>query len=160
MFRELVPGRDIKLAINEWNTSLRRPRGNFDGVCTVCGAPDDVLAQRYRRDERGVGFCEWMVGRRESSGPTRSVRPPTYLVETSCITAALVPSGSQRAFRVLHSTPSREGTHSVLDAVVTRAPTESIFIKVVNTDAERAATDFDQFGLGRRFAGQATIRDN
>ena len=78
MIHELVPGRDIKLAINEWNTSLPTPPATLHGVCALCGASDECLRalRRSGSDERGFGHGERMVRRHHPSEPPCRVCHP------------------------------------------------------------------------------------
>ncbi len=76
MIRELVPGRDIKLAVNEWNTTLASAATTLDGIRNLRRPPDECF-RAYRRpgaDERSFRHGERMDRRHHSGKSPRPVR--------------------------------------------------------------------------------------
>jgi len=158
MFRELVPGRDIKLAINEWNTSLPVARQHSMESALYAARlmnvfeRSDIVAMSAVSD-----FVNGWSGGVIQAGRHGVFVTPTYLVNELYNRRF----GAERLTARVQSPTfdtSREGNNiPYLDAVVTRAADgKQIFIKVVNTDAERALRTSINL-TGAKIAGQATI---
>lgn len=141
MIRELVPGRDIKLAINEWNTSLPVP-AQQSMQSALYGAR---LMNVFERTGDLVQMSAvsdlvngWSGGIIQASRHTLFVTP-TYLV--NMLYASHL--GRERLASTL-SGPTFDSTLEgktvpVLDAVVSRsASRRQIFIKIVNTEPTKA----------------------
>jgi alpha-N-arabinofuranosidase len=143
MIRELVPGRDIKLAVNEWNTTLPLPRQHSmesalyaAGLMNVFERTGDVVQMSAVSDM----VNGWTGGVIQASRHALFVTP-TYLVNT--LYASHV--GRDRLSATLRG-PTFDSTLEgkgvpIVDAVVTRsADGKRIFIKAVNTDPSTAIT--------------------
>ena len=141
MIRELVPGRDIKLAINEWNTSLPLPAQHSmesalyaARLMNVFERTGDVVQMSAVSDM----LNGWNGGVIQASRHAVFVTP-TYLVN------ALYAShlGEERLASTLRG-PTFDSTQEgkgipTLDAVVSRSTkAHQIYIKLVNTDPAKA----------------------
>jgi alpha-L-arabinofuranosidase len=141
MIRQLVPGHDIKLAINEWNTSLPLP-AQHSMQSALYGAR---LMNVFERTGDLVQMSAvsdmvngWSGGIIQASRHALFVTP-TYLV--NMLYASHL--GSDRLASTLSAPTfdtSSEGTAvPVIDAVASRSPSgRQIFIKIVNTDPTKA----------------------
>lgn len=141
MIQELVPGRDIKLAINEWNTSLPLP-AQHSMESALYGAR---LMNVFERSGNLVQMSAvsdmvngWNGGIIQASRHAVFVTP-TYLV--NMLYASRL--GQERLTAILRGPTfdsMQEGTGiSVLDAVVSRSASgRQIFVKIVNTDPSQA----------------------
>jgi alpha-N-arabinofuranosidase len=141
MIRELVPGHDIKLAINEWNTSLPLPAQN-SMQSALYGAR---LMNVFERSGDLVQMSAvsdmvngWSGGIIQASRHSLFVTP-TYLV--NMLYASHL--GRERLASTL-SGPTFNSTLEgkavpAIDAVVSRsANRRQIFIKIVNTEPNEA----------------------
>ena len=158
MFHDLVPGRDIKLAINEWNTSLPLPRQHSMESALYAARlmnvfeRSDIVAMSAVSD-----FVNgWSGGVIQASRHGVFVTP-TYLVNELYGRRL----GTERLAAHVQSPvfdTSREGNNiPYLDAVVTRAADgKQIYIKAVNTDTERALHTLITF-TGAAIVPQATV---
>ena len=141
LIRETVPGRDIKLAINEWNTSLSVPRQH--------SMESALYAARLMNVFERTGDLIEMTAVSDivngwSGGVIQASRhgvfvTPTYLVN-SLYASRL---GSERLATTVEGptfNTSKEGNNiPYLDVVSSRASDgKYIFIKAVNTDPKRA----------------------
>ena len=159
LIRELVPGRDIKLAVNEWNTTLPLPRqhsmesGLYGArLMNVFERSDAVALSAVSDMVNG-----WPGGVIQASRHAVFVTP-TYLVN-ELYSRYL---GTQRLAAQVQSptfNSSKEGTNvPYLDVVVSRSPEKrEIFIKAVNTDAERTLNTAIHI-RGSRIAPQAVMQ--
>jgi len=141
MIRELVPGRDIKLAINEWNTTLPLPAQHS----MESGVYAARLMNVFERTGELVEMSAvsdmvngWSGGIIQASRHAAFVTP-TYLV--NMLYASHL--GRERLASTLQGptfASTFEGTNvPALDAVVSRSANgQQIFIKVVNTDPTQA----------------------
>ncbi len=159
MLRELVPDHDIKLAINEWNTSLPLPAQHSMQSAVYAAR----LMNVFERNGDIIGMTAvsdmvngWNGGIIQASRHGVFVTP-TYLVNFLYATHL----GQERLATTL-SGPSfdstREGTHvPVLDAVASRsADRKRLFVKIVNTDPEHAVP-VELVLTGAPSPGHATI---
>jgi alpha-N-arabinofuranosidase len=141
LIREIVPGRDIKLAVNEWNTSLPLPAQHSMESALYAARLMNVfertgdLVQMSAVSDMVNG---WNGGMVQASRHAVFVTP-TYLVN------ALYAShlGRDRLISTLLGPTfdsTLEGTSvPALDAVVSRSANgRQIFIKIVNTDPLQA----------------------
>jgi len=140
VMRELVPGREILLNINEWNTSLPVPRQHSMEAALYAARLLNVFE---RSDIVAMSAVSDMVngwsGGVIQSSRTKVFVTPTYLVN-ELYSRRL---GTQRIAMQVESPTfdtTLEGKHvPFLDVVVSRAPDgKELFIKAVNTDAEHA----------------------
>lgn len=139
MLREVVPGRAIKLAINEWNTALPLPRQHsMDSALYAARLMNvfersDIVAMSAVSDL----VNGWSGGVIQASRDNVFVTP-TYLVN-ELYNRRL---GTKRlAARVTSPTfdTTKEGNGvPYLDVVVSRSADGHIFIKAVNTDPQRS----------------------
>ena len=141
MIRELVPGRDIKLAVNEWNTSLPLPAQHsmesalYGGrLMNVFERTGDVVQMSAVSDM----VNGWTGGIIQASRHAVFVTP-TYLV--NMLYASHL--GEERLASTLRGptfNSTQEGMEvPALDAVVSRSTkARQIFIKVVNTDPAKS----------------------
>ena len=141
IIRELVPSREIKLAVNEWNTSLPLPRQHSMESALYAARLMNVF-------ERSGDLVEmsavsdmvngWSGGVIQASRHAVFVTP-TYLVNMLYATHL----GRQRLASTLRG-PTFDSTLEgkaipTIDAVVSRtADGRRVFIKAVNTDPRRA----------------------
>src|SRR2546428_5929143 len=139
VLRELVPGRDVKLAINEWNTSLPLPRQHSMESALYAARLMNVFerSNSIAMSAPSDMVNGWSGGLIQASRHAVFVTP-TYLVN-QLYSQHL---GTQRlAARVESPTfdSSREGkTVPYLDTVVSRtADLGQIFIKAVNMDPDQ-----------------------
>jgi len=158
MFRELVPGREVKLAINEWNTALPVPRQHSMESALYAARlmnvfeRSDIVAMSAVSD-----FVNGWAGGVIQASRHGVFVTPTYLVNELYSRRF----GTQRLTARVQSPvfdTSREGNNiPYLDAVITRsADGKQIFIKAVNTDTERALQTSIAF-TGATIAPLATI---
>jgi alpha-N-arabinofuranosidase len=143
MIRDLVPGRDIKLAINEWNTSLPLPRQHSMESALYAARLMNVfersgdLVQMSAVSDMVNG---WPGGIIQASRHGVFVTP-TYLVNELYASHL----GRQRLSSTLDG-PAFDSTLEgkaipTIDAVVSRSiDGKQIFIKAVNTDPANAVT--------------------
>jgi len=141
IIRELVPGRDIKLAINEWNTALPLPAQHSMESALYAARLMNVFERTGDLVEMSAVsdmVNGWSGGIIQASRHAVFVTP-TYLVNLLY--------GSHLGRERLASTlqgptfaSTLEGTNvPTLDAVVSRSANgQQIFIKVVNTDPAQA----------------------
>lgn len=140
LIREVAPGREIKLAINEWNTTLPLPQQHSMESALYAGRLMNVFE---RSNIAALSAVSDMVNG-WSGGIIQASRHGVYVTPTYLVNELYSRYlGSQRlATRVQSPTfdSSREGKNvPYLDVVVSRDPKKKqIFIKAVNTDAERA----------------------
>lgn len=140
IIHELVPGREIRLSINEWNTSLPLPRQHSMEAALYAARLLNVFE---RSDIVAMSAVSDMVNG-WSGGIIQASRAkifvtPTYLVN-ELYSRHL---GSQRIAAQVDSPTfdtTLEGQHiPFLDVVVSRtADKRELFIKAVNTDAQHA----------------------
>ena len=158
MFREFAPGRVIKLAINEWNTSLPVPRqhsmesGLYAARLMNVFERSDIVAMSAVSD-----FVNgWSGGVIQASRHGVFVTP-TYLVNELYSRRFGTERLTARVQSPVFDT-TREGKNvPYLDAVVTRtADGKQIFIKAVNTDTERSMQTSIEL-MGVRIASEAVI---
>jgi alpha-L-arabinofuranosidase len=141
MIRQLVPGHDIKLAINEWNTSLPLPAQQSmqsalygAGLMNVFERTGNLVQMSAVSDM----VNGWSGGIIQASRHALFVTP-TYLA--NMLYASHL--GSERLASTL-SAPTFDSTQEgtavpVMDAVVSRSANQrQIFIKIVNTDPSKA----------------------
>jgi len=143
MIRELVPSRDIKLVVNEWNTTLPLPRQHSmesalyaARLMNVFERTGDVVQMSAVSDM----VNGWTGGIIQASRHTLFVTP-TYLVNT--LYASHI--GRDRLSATLRGPTfdsKLEGKAvPIIDAVVSRsADGKRIFIKAVNTDPSASIT--------------------
>lgn len=137
MIRELAPGRDIKLAVNEWNTTFSLPQQHSMQSAVYAGR----LMNVFERTGDVVQMSAvsdlvngWTGGVIQASRHGVFVTP-TYLVNTLYASHL----GRDRLSSSVQG-PTFDSTLegkavSAIDAVVSRsADSKRIFIKVVNTD--------------------------
>jgi len=159
MMQELVPGREIKLAINEWNTSLPLP-AQQSMQSALYGAR---LMNVFERSGNLVQMSAvsdmvngWSGGIIQASRHAVFVTP-TYLVNRLYGTHV----GRERLAGSLRG-PTFDSTLEgkavpIIDAVVSRsADGGQMFVKVVNTDPTRAVSMKISVN-GARVANQAQI---
>jgi alpha-N-arabinofuranosidase len=141
MIHDLVPGRDIKLAINEWNTSLPVPRQHSMESALYAARLMNVferagnLVQMSAVSDMVNG---WTGGVIQASRHAVFVTP-TYLVNQLYASHL----GRERLASTLDGpafNSTLEGTAvPTIDAVVSRtSDNRQIFIKAVNTDRQNA----------------------
>jgi alpha-L-arabinofuranosidase len=157
LIREVVPGREIKLAINEWNTALPLPRQHSMESALYAARLMNVFE---RSDNVAMSAVSDMVNG-WSGGVIQSSRhgvfvTPTYLVN-ELYNRHL---GAERlAARVESPTfdSSREGKSvPCLDVVASRSGDgHQIFVKAVNTDPERSLRTSIHLSGTRRVASAA-----
>ena len=139
MIRDLVPGREVKLAINEWNTSLPLPRQHSMESALYAARlmnvfeRSDIVAMSAVSD-----FVNgWSGGVIQSSRHGVFVTP-TYLVNELYSRHLGTERLVARVQSPVFDTTLEGNDIPYLDAVVTRtADGKQIFIKVVNTDSQR-----------------------
>ena len=143
MIHQLVPGRDIKLAINEWNTSVPLPAQHSMESALYAARLMNVfersgdLVQMTAVSDMVNG---WSGGIIQASRHSVFVTP-TYLVNQLYASHL----GRERLSSTLEG-PAFDSTLEgkaipTVDAVVTRSPDgRKIFIKAVNTDTQDAIT--------------------
>lgn len=143
MIHDLAPGRDIKLAVNEWNTSLPLPRQHSMESALYAARLMNVfersgdLVQMTAVSDMVNG---WSGGIIQASRHSVFVTP-TYLVNQLYASHL----GRERLSSTLEG-PAFDSTLEgkaipTVDAVVTRSPDgRKIFIKAVNTDPQDAIT--------------------
>src|SRR5260370_463197 len=158
LIRDLVPGRTIKLAVNEWNTSLPLPRQHSMESALYAARlmnvfeRSDIVAMSAVSD-----FVNgWSGGVIQASRHGVFVTP-TYLVNELYSRRLGAERLTARVQSPVFDT-SREGNNiPYLDAVVTRAADgKQIYIKAVNTDTNRLLRTSIAF-TGATIASQATI---
>ena len=141
MIKEMVPGRNIKLAINEWNTSLPLPAQHSMESALYAARLMNVFERTGDLVEMSAVsdmVNGWNGGIIQASRHSVFVTP-TYLVN---LLYASHP-GRDRLASTLHG-PSFDSTLEgravpAIDAVVSRSMNgRQIFIKIVNTDASHA----------------------
>lgn len=143
MIRDLVPGRDIKLAINEWNTTLSLPRQHSMESALYAARLMNVfersgdLVQMSAVSDMVNG---WSGGVIQASRHDVFVTP-TYLVNELYASHL----GRERLSSTLNGpafdTPLEGKAVPTVDAVVSRSiDGKEIFIKAVNTDPANAVT--------------------
>ncbi len=159
MIRDLVPGRDIKLAVNEWNTTLPVPQQHSMESAVYAGR----LMNVFERSGDIVWMSAvsdlvngWTGGLIQASRHALFVTP-TYLVN-SLYASHL---GRDRLSSTIQG-PTFDSTLEgravpAIDAVVSRsADGKRIFIKAVNTDPANSV-DADVSLKGVRVAPQANV---
>ncbi len=141
MIKEIVPGRNIKLAINEWNTSLPLPAQHSMESALYAARLMNVFERTGDLVEMSAVsdmVNGWNGGIIQASRHAVFVTP-TYLV--NLLYASHL--GRERLASTLHGPTfdsTLEGTAvPAIDAVVSRSMNgRQIFIKIVNTDASHA----------------------
>lgn len=139
MIHELVPSRQIKLAINEWNTSLPLPR-QHSMESALYGAR--LMNVFERTNSVGMSAVSDLVNG-WSGGVIQASRHGTFVTPTYLINQLYSQHlGSERLTAQVESPAfdtSREGKNvPYLDVVVSRtSDRKQIFIKAVNTDPHR-----------------------
>jgi alpha-N-arabinofuranosidase len=141
IIRELVPGRDIKLAINEWNTTLPLPAQHSMESAIYAARLMNVFERNGELVEMSAVsdmVNGWSGGIIQASRHAVFVTP-TYLVNVLYASHL----GRERLASTLRGptfASTLEGSSvPALDAVVSRSANgQQIFIKVVNTDAAHA----------------------
>lgn len=159
MLRDLVPGREIKLAINEWNSSLPLPAQHSMQSALYAARLMNVfersgdMVQMSAVSDMVNG---WTGGIIQASRHAVFVTP-TYFV--NLLYASHL--GRERLATTLRG-PVFDSTHEgtgvpTLDAVASRSVSgQQIFIKIVNTDPAQAITTEISL-IGARVAKPATI---
>jgi alpha-N-arabinofuranosidase len=158
MFRELAPGRAIKLAVNEWNTSLPVPRqrsmesGLYAARLMNVFERSDIVAMSAVSD-----FVNgWPGGVIQSSRHGLFVTP-TYLVNELYSRRFGTERLAARVQSPVFDTTLEGNNIPYLDAVVTRTSDgKQIFVKAVNTDPERTLHTSIELA-GAKVAAEATI---
>jgi alpha-N-arabinofuranosidase len=159
MIRELAPGRNIKLAVNEWNTTFSLPQQHSMQSAVYAGR----LMNVFERTGDVVGMSAvsdlvngWTGGVIQASRHGVFVTP-TYLVNTLYASHL----GRERLSSTVQG-PTFDSTLegkavSTIDAVVTRSVDgRRIFIKAVNTEPSTAiATTVSLTGI--HVARQAVV---
>jgi alpha-L-arabinofuranosidase len=139
VIRELVPGREIKLAINEWNTALPFPRQHSMESALYAARLMNVFE---RSDNVAMSAVSDMVNG-WSGGVIQASRHGVFVTPTYLVNELYNRNiGAERlAARVESPTfdSSREGNGvPFLDVVASRsADGHQIFVKAVNTDSQR-----------------------
>ena len=158
MFRELVPGHEIKLAVNEWNTSLPLQRQHSMESAMYAARLMNVFE---RSDIVAISAVSDFVNG-WSGGVIQSNRhgvfvTPTYLVNELYSRRLGTDRLPARVQSPVFDTTLEGKNVPYLDVVVTRtADGKQIFIKAVNTDANAALHTSIAF-TGTTIAPQATI---
>jgi alpha-L-arabinofuranosidase len=159
MIRELVPGRDIKLAVNEWNTSLPLPQQHSMESALYAARLMNVfersgdLVQMSAVSDMVNG---WSGGVIQASRHAVFVTP-TYLVNELYASHL----GGERLYSTLDG-PTFDSTLEgqfvpTLDAFVSRSRDgRQIYIKAVNADTANAITTKVSLA-GSSVSGQARI---
>jgi alpha-L-arabinofuranosidase len=159
MFRKLVPGRDIKLAVNEWNTTFSLPQQHSMQSAVYAGRLMNVFERTGDVVEMSAVsdlVNGWTGGVIQASRHAVFVTP-AYLVNTLYASHL----GRDRLSSTLQG-PMFDSTLEgkavlAIDAVVSRsADGKRIFIKAVNTDPSTAITT-DVSLTGVHVARQAQI---
>ncbi|HZQ95370.1 MAG TPA: alpha-L-arabinofuranosidase C-terminal domain-containing protein [Candidatus Sulfotelmatobacter sp.] len=143
MFQELVPGHDIKLAVNEWNTTLPVPAQH--------SMQSAVYAARLMNVFERTGDVVQMSAVSDmvngwSGGIVQASRHAVYVTPTYLVNQLYASHlGAERLASTLSGpafNSSLEGTDvPTIDAVATRSSDgRRIFIKVVNTDPSHAVS--------------------
>jgi alpha-N-arabinofuranosidase len=141
IIRELVPSREIRLAVNEWNTSLPLPRQHSMESALYAARLMNVFERTGDLVEMSAVsdmVNGWSGGVIQASRHAVFVTP-TYLVNMLYATHL----GRQRLASTLRG-PTFDSTLEgkaipTIDAVVSRtADGRRVFIKAVNTDPQRA----------------------
>ena len=140
VIRELVPGRTIKLAINEWNTALPSPRQHSMGSALYAARLMNVFE---RSDLVAMSAVSDMVNG-WSGGVIQASRnnvfvTPTYLVNELYNRHLGAERLTARVNGPTFDTTKEGKGIPYLDVVTSRsADRQHIFIHVVNTDPERS----------------------
>jgi alpha-L-arabinofuranosidase len=158
MIRELVPGRDIKLAINEWNTSLPLPR-QHSMESALYGARMMNVFERTGELVDMSAVSDMVNG--WSGGVIQASRHAVFVTPTYLVNALYAShSGVERLSSTLLG-PTFDSTLEgkavpIIDAVVSRSRDgRQIFIKAVNTDPQNAvATKVSLTGASIRQSAQ------
>ena len=141
MIRELVPGQDIKLAINEWNTSLPLP-AQQSMQSALYGARLMNVFERSGNLVQMSAVSDMVNG--WSGGIIQASRHALYITPTYLVNLLYASHmGQERLASTLNASTfdsTLEGKAvPVIDAVVSRsASRRQIFIKVVNTETTKA----------------------
>lgn len=139
LIRQLAPGRDIKLAINEWNTSLPLP-AQHSMESALYGAR--LMNVFERSDVVALSAVSDLVNG-WPGGIIQASRHGVYVTPTYLVNQLYSEDlGTQRLAARVQSPEfdnSREGKGvPYLDVVASRAPDQKrLFIKAVNTDPRR-----------------------
>ena len=140
MIRELAPGRDIKLAINEWNTALPVPR-QHSMESALYGAR--LLNVFERSGVVGMSAVSDMVNG-WSAGVIQASRHGVFITPAYLVNELYARRLGRERLAVNVRSPTfdttREGKNvPYLDVVVSRsADGKQVYIKAVNTDAVHA----------------------
>lgn len=139
IIRELVPGKDIKLAINEWNTSLPLP-AQHSMESALYGARLMNVFERTGDFVHMSAVSDMVNG--WSGGIIQASRHGVFVTPTYLVNMLYASSlGHERLAGTLHGPTfdsTLEGTSvPVIDAVVSRSA-KQIFAKIVNTDPSQA----------------------
>lgn len=141
MIRELVPGRNIKLAVNEWNTTFPTPR-QHSMESAVYGARLMNVFERSGDVVQMSAVSDLVNG--WTGGVIQASRHKVFVTPTYIVNALYASRlGRDRLSSTLQGptfNSSLEGKAvPTIDAVVSRsADGKRIFIKAVNTDPENA----------------------
>ena len=137
MIKEIVPGRDVKLAVNEWNTSLPLP-AQHSMESAIYGARFMNVFERTG-DAVGMTAVSDMVNG-WSGGIIQASRHAVFVTPTYLVNALYASHlGHERLASTLRGPTfdsTQEGTAvPAIDAVVSHSENgRQIFIKIVNTD--------------------------
>jgi alpha-N-arabinofuranosidase len=140
LIRELVPGRAIKLAINEWNTALPVPRQHSLESALYAARLMNVFE---RSDIVAMSAVSDMVNG-WSGGVIQASRDNLFVTPTYLVNELYNRHLGTQRLTARVSSPTFDTTHEgkgvpYLDVVVNRsADGKHIFIKAVNADAQRA----------------------
>lgn len=156
--RELVPGHQVRLAINEWNTSLPLPRQHSMESALYAARLMNVFE---RSDIVAMSSVSDMVNG-WSGGVIQASRHDVFVTPTYLVNELYARRAGAERLQVKVVSPTFDTTQEgekipYLDAVVTRARGGGqIFIKLVNTDPTRdLRTTFEISGA--EIDGQATV---
>ncbi|HXJ87520.1 MAG TPA: alpha-L-arabinofuranosidase C-terminal domain-containing protein [Candidatus Binatia bacterium] len=159
MMQELVPGHEIKLAINEWNTSLPLP-AQQSMQSALYGARLMNVFERSGNLVQMSAVSDMVNG--WSGGIIQASRHAVYVTPTYLVNRLYgTHMGRERLASTLHGPTfdsTQEGTAvPVIDAAVSRsADGRQMFVKVVNTDPARAVSMKIEV-TGARVANQAQM---
>ena len=142
MIRKLVPGHDIKLAINEWNTSLPLP-AQQSMQSALYGARLMNVFERTGNLVQMSAVSDMVNG--WSGGIIQASRHALYVTPTYMVNMLYASHmGQERLASTLNDASTFDSTLEgkavpVIDAVVSRsASRRQIFVKVVNTETTKA----------------------
>jgi alpha-L-arabinofuranosidase len=158
MIRQLMPHRDIKLAINEWNTTLPLPRQHSMESALYAGRLMNVFERAGDLVEMSA-VSDMVNG--WSGGVIQASRHGVFVTPTYLVNALYASHLGRYRLAATVEGPAFDSTlegRSVpaIDAVVSRsADSHRIFIKAVNTDPAKALnTKISLSGVRVRSQGQ------